>query len=399
MRKMLAACCGCMLMLLLGGCWSRHELNELSIVSGLGVDKFKNNGYMITVQIVNPGQFSGKGGTGGYNPVVTYSGEGATIPDALGRLTTQIPRQLYFAHLRLLVLSEAVAKLGISSPLDFVSRNKDMRTDFNLIVSKGTTAASVLKINTPIDPIPADQLLSKLETSDKLWAATGKVNLGEILTYLYRPGTSPALTGVEVVGDLAQAGDAGSLQEISPLGRIAYSGMAAFRRDKLVGWLNEDDTKVMNYVQNRVHRTIGFIDSPDGKGKITLEISRAKSSIKPHLRNGALDFDVYVRGEMDIADVESALDLTNRESQEQIEQLIDKKFEQQTEKTIRKVQSTMKTDVFGFGDAFHRAYPKEWHKIKDWEAEFAKATVRAHADFKIRRMGTTIQSVEKETKL
>lgn len=47
------------LILLLGGCWSKRELNELAIVAAVGVDRV-NEQYEISVQIVNPGQVASK---------------------------------------------------------------------------------------------------------------------------------------------------------------------------------------------------------------------------------------------------------------------------------------------------------------------------------------------------
>ena len=41
------------------------------------------------------------------------------------------------------------------------------------------------------------------------------------------------------------------------------------------------------------------------------------------------------------------------------------------EKALDKAQKTLKTDIFGFGEAIHRKYPKVWEKIKsDWNDKF-----------------------------
>lgn len=119
-----------MLIPLLAGCWDRNELNEISLVVGLGLDKVDDK-YKVSVQLVNPSRVAPKAGvSSNASPVVTFEESGKTLPEALRRMEVQVPRKLYFAHLRMIVLGEELAKSGISKPLDFISRNPQMRTDF-----------------------------------------------------------------------------------------------------------------------------------------------------------------------------------------------------------------------------------------------------------------------------
>ncbi|MGC6588562.1 hypothetical protein ACPV3A_26915 [Paenibacillus sp. Dod16] len=47
------------IMLLLSGCWSRRELNDLAIAVAAGVDWVEGR-YRLTVQVANPGQLTAK---------------------------------------------------------------------------------------------------------------------------------------------------------------------------------------------------------------------------------------------------------------------------------------------------------------------------------------------------
>ena len=58
---MISICC-----VLLTGCWSRRELNDLSIAFALGLDK-DDGQYVVTAQIINPGEISPNQGGGGGN--------------------------------------------------------------------------------------------------------------------------------------------------------------------------------------------------------------------------------------------------------------------------------------------------------------------------------------------
>ena len=130
---------------LLTGCWSRHELNDLAISVGMGFDK-KDDQVQVTIQIVNPGEVASRRGGGGMTtPVSTFKATSKTIFEALRKIATQSPRKVYSSHLRILVISEELAREGITPILDGISRNHEMRADFYIVVAKGTTAENSIK--------------------------------------------------------------------------------------------------------------------------------------------------------------------------------------------------------------------------------------------------------------
>ncbi|MED4179591.1 hypothetical protein [Priestia megaterium] len=49
----------CICSLLLSGCWSSRELNELAITVAVGIDKAED-GIIVTVQLINPGDIQAK---------------------------------------------------------------------------------------------------------------------------------------------------------------------------------------------------------------------------------------------------------------------------------------------------------------------------------------------------
>ncbi|MEW9668532.1 hypothetical protein [Ammoniphilus sp. 3BR4] len=69
----------------------------------------------LTVQIAIPGRIPlgpGEGGGGGEKPVWVLDVVGHTIGDALSNLQQQVADRLFFGHLRVIAVSEAVAILG-----------------------------------------------------------------------------------------------------------------------------------------------------------------------------------------------------------------------------------------------------------------------------------------------
>ncbi|MFF2483080.1 Ger(x)C family spore germination protein [Paenibacillus sp. NPDC058071] len=383
----------------LSACWSRHELNDLSIVVGLGIDK-QGKKYKVTAQIVNPGQVSTRQGvSNNFSPVITYEAIGKTVPDALTRMTAKAARQLYLSHLRILIIGEEVAREGIGKPLDFMARDRELRTDFFLVVAKGSSAEELLNMYSPIDPIPSNNFYTKLETSDRLWAATGKITLDMLIQELYRPGKSPALTALEIVGDSKKGDSIASGRAIDPVVILKYNGMAAFVYDKMVGWMNENDTKVLNYLQNTIVQTNFVINCPDGSGEqLTLQVVNSHSKTSVSYENGEPVFHAVIRNEVNIQDINCPIDIMDEKTIKSITELANKRVEQLVMTSVKKAQTELKADIYGFGEVLHRKNPKLWKTIPDWNKRFATVKVTVRGDNHIRRIGSTVQSIEKETK-
>ncbi|GJM82919.1 hypothetical protein HMSSN139_54150 [Paenibacillus sp. HMSSN-139] len=134
----------CIVAALLAGCWNRRELNELGIAVAAGVDK-EGDRYRLTVQVVDPGQVTAQKGASGGAPATLYTSEGDTILEAARRITQISPRKIYLSHLRVYLIGESLAKQGIGQVLDLLTRDHEIRTDFYLVVTRGTSALEMLK--------------------------------------------------------------------------------------------------------------------------------------------------------------------------------------------------------------------------------------------------------------
>ncbi|MBB6674667.1 Ger(x)C family spore germination protein [Cohnella nanjingensis] len=391
-----AAVCAFALVLLLSGCWSRHELNELAIVVGLGIDK-TDEGYKVTAQIVNPSQVSTRNGINAtLAPVVTFTEDGRTVPEALRRMTNQSSKRLYFAHLRIVVFGERLARDGIAKPLDYLSRDAEMRNDFYLVVARESTPAEVLGIYSAMDPIPANNLYTKLYNSDTLWAATGQITLDRLTIDLSASGKSPALTGIEIAGNKVRGRTRFNNQGIAPSAVMEYRGMAVFVGDKMVGWLDADGTKALNYLQNSIHQTLG-VQKCGENGKLSLAVMHSETRVRVARAGDMPVIHVHVRVESDLSDLECGMDFGKAEALESLRKEARKTLTQLFEHGIEEAQG-MGADIFGFGLEVHRQQPALWHRIRDWNEVFRHVRVQVYPDLYVRKIGTIDKSVERMVK-
>ncbi|WFD09643.1 Ger(x)C family spore germination protein [Tepidibacter hydrothermalis] len=381
---------------LLTGCWSRREINELSIASAVGIDKSKD-GYLVTVQLINPGEIASKTATT-RTAVTTYRTSGETIFEALRRLTLETPRKIYLGHIRLLVFGEEFARNGIGKALDIFSRDHEIRTDFYIMVAKNEKAEKLLNILTPVEKIPAGKMYSSLEMSSDSWAPTKTVQLDELINSLISEGKNPVLTGVFIKGDPKTGMDIRNVEKVDSPTTVQICNLAAFKKDKLVGWLNEPQSKGLNYIEGNVSSTV-FNVPCSNKEKLAVELIRTKVKVNGKVENEEPKINIELLAEANISDVECKIDLSKPENIYKLEQKVAQRIKNVMEQAVKKAQNDFKSDIFGFGEAIHRADPKAWKKLKkDWGKEFEDLTVNIHVTAKIRRKGTITKSLQNDIK-
>jgi spore germination protein KC len=383
------------IMLLMTGCWNRRELNELSIAVAMGLDKATDGQIMVTVQLVNPGEIASKKAAGSSGaPVTTFRMEGHSIFEALRRLTLKLNRKIYLSHLRMLIIGEELARNGIANPIDHLSRDHEMRTDFAIVIAKNARAEDMLDILTPQEKIPANKLYSSLRVGEEAWASTSKVSLDMLLDDLASEGKNPALTGLLMKGKHSEGKKMTNLQVTDTETILYYGGFAVFRKDKLIGWLKEDDSKGYNYIRDKVKSTV--IVNKCSDGYIEVELIQSKTKVKGALtERGKPKITIEVEGEGNVGDVSCDIDMTDPATIPRIEEMAEKHMKKVIEGVVHTAQSKYKSDILGFGDTIHRAYPKQWKEWKqDWEPIFQNMSVQVNVNMEIRRIGTIKQPIK-----
>ncbi|MFX3661685.1 MAG: Ger(x)C family spore germination protein [Ectobacillus sp.] len=395
---------GCIILLTLimivplAGCWSRRELNDLAIAVGLAIDKTGKNEYLISVQVVDPSEVTPKQGGGGRAPVTVYQQKANTVFEGLRKITTIAPRKIYLSHLRILVLGEAVAKEGIGKSLELLSRDHEIRSDFFIVLAKDTSASSILKFISPLEKIPAQKLYKSLEVSQKAWAPTHTIQLDELIASMTSDGKEAVLTTVMYTGTKKIGGTKTNVEQVKAAAHLQYFRLAVLRKDKLVGWLSEKESKGFSYISSEVKSTVGKLACPK-KGWLVIEIFNANAKVKARLHNGKPKIDIYSSLEANIGEVRCDVDLTKAKTIDELEKIFAQHNREILMSAVKKAKR-LKSDIFGFGEAIHRTSPKTWEKLKkDWNTKgFVNVPVEIHVDAKIRRTGTMNKSYLEDLK-
>ncbi|QMV43123.1 Ger(x)C family spore germination protein [Cohnella cholangitidis] len=397
-RRILIATVCIALLSLLTGCWNRRELNTLAIQLGTGIDKVGDQ-YRISVQVVDPGQVAAaRSVSPERSPVVMYKSTASTLLSAYRSLTETSPRKIYGAHIRVLILGESLARDGISKVLDLLSRDAEIRTDFYIMIARGTTAEKILKVLTPLEKIPANKLFSSLDVSEKVWAPTTTFTLDQLISQMVVAGQNPVLTGIKIKGDPDKGESQINVKEIDPPARLSLSGLAVFKGPRMVGWLDQAESKGYNIIMDNVKSSAANISCPDG-GNIALEIMRSKTKVKGKVVNGEPRILVHVKTEANVGEVNCTIDMNDPETIKWLEKEGARTGIGLMEKSVQTAQSRYSSDIFGFGQAIYRSHPKYWESIqKEWTERFKRLQVDYKVDYIVRKIGTTDNSFIQDVK-
>lgn len=401
MRTLKSTLCGFVLILmlpaLLSGCWERKELNELAFVLGYGLDK-EGDHYKVTMQVVVPSEIATSTAKGGGTPVSIYEFKVKTIFEALHEFTLMSSRSSYLGHIRVLVLGEELARAGIAPVLDVIIRSREPRTDFFVIVARDAQASEVLRFLTPLDKLPANRLFYSLHTSSQSTARTSPVTIDKLVDRLVAEGRNVALSGIQIVGDRTVDGDANNLKSTKPQASLKFQGLAVFKKDKLVGWLNEEETIGYNYIMDEVKSSAGPVEGEDGK-TIVMEAIRTSTKRKVKIINGEPNIYISVRATLNIQASQSTDKLDDDRVIRELEKKAEERIIYLMENAAKHIIEKYNTDIMGFGQLIYQSHPKEWEKLKEQRENYLKTLpVHYQASVHIDRIGIIDKSFQGDIK-
>jgi spore germination protein KC len=114
---------------------------------------------------------------------------------------------------------------------------------------------------------------------------------------------------------------------------------------------------------------------------------RSKTKVSAKIINGHPVFNVTIKEESWISEINTAINIDDPRVINQIQKKMEKTIKKQIIASIKEAQS-LKCDVFGFGEKLHIANPKYWKKVQNnWDEHFANAKVIVEVKSYNRRSG------------
>ncbi|NLY77783.1 MAG: Ger(x)C family spore germination protein [Tissierellia bacterium] len=379
----------------LTGCFDANELDELGISLILGFDVVEDK-LLITAEVVDPQYSSSSSDTGEGSTVKYVQGIGNTVFEAFRDITLKFDRRIYAAHNKVLIFGEELARSGLITHIDQLFRDREQRESAFMLIAKGARAYEVMGVNSGLETVPANYILDLIKNINNNPKSID-TNIISYMQHYYHEGHHPIVGVIEkkrknVIDKTSE--DKGSEEY-----ELSIIGSAIFRKDKLIGYLNGNDTKAVNYLLNNIEN--GIITFPifnSSEEKVQSEgLPTNVSSV--NVIKGKTKNDIEINGDKVILktkiNIRAALgeliaktDVSNEEDIRRLEDACSKTVEVNIESAVKKVQQEYGTDIFGFGMAFHHKYPKQWEKIKEnWDEIFKDAEFQIEVKTSIIRTG------------
>ena len=130
--------------LLLHGCSDYHELEELVIVTGAGIDLTAEGGITLTAEVLRTEEAQAGAGT----PTATYTVRSDSIAGCDRELQRYVGGRIYWGHAEVILFSRAALERCFSETLDWVLRDNEARLTVVFAQSCAETAAELFSAET-----------------------------------------------------------------------------------------------------------------------------------------------------------------------------------------------------------------------------------------------------------
>jgi len=387
-----------MLVFFTTGCWNRRELNEIAIVTAVGIDPGPKKGEIkMTFQVVNPSSISGKQGvSNSMTPFITIHTSGKTEFEAIRKATKEMSRRLYFSHLQAWIINNKIAKTtGINDYLEFPYRDPEIREDIPVFISyDNCSAAGILDQQFPLDSINGVSIRKHLENAQKSGSYTRKVELRELVNVFSSDTTSAVIPYIFISPPINPNKDKLQMTQSSRQNSVIKTeGFAVFKKDQLIGYLNSSEARAVLWITDKVNK--GIIVVPYKGKNQTIEIMKSQSKTKITLHHGKPEVQVNIKINANVGSVLGSVDPSKQSVIDELEEKTNQTVKKDIEKTIKKVQKQYKVDIFKFGETFERQHAKEWKKQKkNWGEDFENLQVNIKVDTIIADIGLKNRSFE-----
>lgn len=354
------------------GCWNYKELDELAIASGAALDKNTDGTIHLTIEVVN---IAGDGQVV-YEPKYVES-DGTTFFEAARKAITKEGKRIYWSHAKVIIMSEELAREDIAKYLDFLFRDAEAREDTWLLISREKTAGEILQSKGVLKSMVSFQIEDTMR-SQKSISRFPFIELFEFFDRLFYKQVAPILPAVHLV----QQDD-----EKTP----EVAGTAVFKDKKLIGFLNEEDTKSMLWLRDEVKGGLAIIkDAAGTKENATLEIFKSKTKITPIIQEGILKMKAEIDLDVGIGEIMGSTDFISSVGKQKLTKAAEVQIEKEINNMYTKLRDKYDADVFGFGRRIEMKMPVVWNQIKgDWDEFFAELELDLNVNISIKGSATT----------
>lgn len=397
--------------LVLTGCWDYEEYEDMAQVSAIGIDFNKESRETtLTVQYIPTTKGAKTGGGEGSNSSaknkgIVHSATAKTLYEALTKLQQVTFKKLFYGYLKVFVIGEDAAKYNFLDIMELLDRTPAIRSTTYMAITPGKAEDTISTFDAAMEGTSSEELYNLINLATNTGAAY-RVTVQDLTAMLAVPGIEATAPRVVTVSKIphreAKGGVEGTIRyDEEREGDHRVAGVAAFKGDKFVGWLDEQASLGLGFITGknlRAYKVSETSDQADPKDIIYYRLVQSKGNIKVHINKEKPDFQVDVKVVADLRKYYSNKGsgfLTPKEVKVMEKKLADS-IRSDMEAALRRGQKELKSDIFGFGFALFRENPKLWRTKYEqkWSNVFPSIPVRINVAAKIINTGTNNRKLQ-----
>jgi spore germination protein KC len=352
----------------LTGCWDVGEIDKKDLILAIGFDAVSNTLIRSTIQMPLTGQTLPP--AAGHGPskekkFYTISSVAHTVLGAAPKQQANTPRTLITGHIKSVLVHEVLARRGIQRYIDLVTSTPKTPRSADIFICR-EPAEQILK------SIPVQEIVPGIGFSQQMEATLKRdrsfpIPLWKFIERLDEPGMDPYAPVISY------------RQEDRT---FEITGLAVFRHDRLVGFLDSEQTRMFGMITGKIEN--GYLEVPmDSNQFVSYRTVTAKTKIVPQSKKPPqIKVKISVNGSLtEYTGKRMISDPRYRQIKETTRLYIKNKCRE----TIALIQS-WEADILDFGLEYRYRYPEEFDP-KTWRRRFKEAKVDVEVDFRVVRSG------------
>ena len=361
------------------GCYNYKELNELGIVSAMGISK-DGDLYNLDIQLLNVLD-SEKSGLN-KSPITVISGQGETIFEAARSMNKKTSKVFFLADVDYVFLDQSVLNDGLDEIMDFLIRDTRLSLNFLVVTSTENKSLDILSSISHFDTNSANNLYDAVMNSEIRYGGINSLHVRELINNYYAKGKYTIFPNV-YIKDTRKSSENDSLEDSKSESYVEVKNMVFFK-DKEAIELTDEETKGVNFLRNKIKNATLTIEC-DG-GYFTIETLESKMKLKSKLNidqlnvNGNVGAEIVYYGCKDNLDNAGVLKSISKKAEKEIESYITKAFNKSKKYNY---------DFLGLGNYIYKNNYKYFDfENKDWNKDgLNKLNLKYNIDVSLYKQG------------
>ncbi|GIO31312.1 MULTISPECIES: Ger(x)C family spore germination protein [Paenibacillus] len=379
----------------ISGCWSSYEINNLAIVTLLGIDLDENGQFKMSALIVDPTMMNSGGQGGGKmeSPFLIASATGTNLFDSIRKISSTIPKKVYWAHLQAIIFGSEAAKDKMIPALDILARQHEFRKNIDVLVSKGK-ASDIIGMRPNLKSDMGAEIRGIIRLSPKT-SLTMVSDISRLTQDISSDRTD------HITGEISPSMEKGVeiIKSNKTTSAVSIRGTAVFKQDHFAGWMDQKETRGVLFLRDKVKGGIAKVPCRrDPSGMVSLQFSNVTTQKTPMIVNGQPEMKVSIDVKADIDEITCPDFHLNTQEVQYLNLKLKEQVIEYVEKALQKGQRQWGTDIFEFGDVIYKRFPKEWAKLKSsWRIDgLKKMKVRLDVSAHVTRSGLISDPLQAE---